>query len=201
MHLKRADPVLAGVIERVGPCRLVARAEGTHFDAMLRNIAYQQLSGSAAGTIFGRFLALYGGSAPLPAELIATPDEQLRAVGLSRQKVAYMKDLAERVESEDVLIHSLHELADDEIIEALTRVKGIGKWTAQMFLMFRLGRPNVLPDLDLGVQKGIKLAYGLRTLPTPERVRKIGKKWEPYCSVASWYMWRILDLPNAQRAK
>jgi DNA-3-methyladenine glycosylase II len=136
---------------------------------------------------------LYGGRPPLPSELATTPDEQLRAVGLSRQKSAYLKDLGSRVASGELPIETLHELTDDEIVAALTQVKGIGRWTAQMFLMFRLGRPDVLPDLDLGIQKGIQRAYRLRKLPTPERVKKIGAKWAPYRTVASWYLWRYLD--------
>jgi len=192
-HLKRVDPVMAQVIERVGSYKGWPATGGTHFDAVARSIVFQQLSGKAAGTIHGRFQGLYGGRTPLPAELAATSDEQLRAVGLSRQKSAYLKDLGARVASGEVPIETLHELTDDEVIAALTQVKGIGRWTAQMFMMFRLGRPDVLPDLDLGVQKGIQRAYRLRKLPTPDRVQKIGAKWAPYRTVASWYLWRLLD--------
>jgi DNA-3-methyladenine glycosylase II len=192
-HLKKVDPVMAQVIERVGSYKGWPATGGTHFDAVARSIVFQQLSGKAAGTIHGRFQGLYGGRTPLPAELAATPDEQLRAVGLSRQKSAYLKDLGARVASGEVPIETLHELTDDEVISALTQVKGIGRWTAQMFMMFRLGRPDVLPDLDLGVQKGIQRAYRLRKLPAPERVKKIGAKWAPYRTVASWYLWRLLD--------
>src|SRR5690348_6562930 len=165
-HLKRADPTLARVIERVGVCRFTPRTEGTHFDAVARSIVYQQLSGSAAHTIYTRWLSLYGGRAPSPLELLETPDATLRGVGLSRQKIAYLKDLAHRSSAGDVPIDTLHELDDAEVIAALTRVKGVGRWTAQMFLMFRLGRPDVLPELDLGIRKGIQRAYGLRTLPS-----------------------------------
>jgi DNA-3-methyladenine glycosylase II len=193
-HLKRADPKLAAVIERVGPCRLEPRADGSHFDHVARAIVYQQLSGKAASTIFGRFCGLYGGRVPTPAELIATPDESLRAVGLSRQKLGYLRSLAETVHRGDLAIDDLHELPDESVLNALVRVKGIGKWTAQMFLIFRLGRPDVLPDLDLGIQKGIQRAYNLRKLPSPDRVREIGAKWSPYASVASWYLWRSLDV-------
>jgi DNA-3-methyladenine glycosylase II len=125
--------------------------------------------------------------------LLATPDEVLRSVGLSRQKIAYMKDLARRVVQGDVPMHTLHELDDDGIIDALTRVKGVGRWTAQMFLMFRLGRPNVLPELDLGIRKAIQLAYRTRALPSVERVRRIAAPWAPYRTVACWYLWRTLD--------
>lgn len=192
-HLKRHDPVMAQVIARVGPCRLVPRAEGTHFDAVLRSIIYQQLSGKAAFTILTRLLALYGGRAPTPRELLATGDEPLRAAGLSRQKIAYLRDLAAKVDAGEVPLEAIEDLEDEAVIEALTRVKGVGRWTAQMFLLFRLGRPNVLPELDLGVRKAIKIEYRKRRMPTPEQVRQIGRVWEPYCSVASWYLWRSLD--------
>src|SRR5215216_978407 len=194
-HLKKVDPRLAQVIEKLGPYKGWPPSDGTHFDAVARSIVFQQLSGKAAGTIHGRFQGLYGGRTPLPSELASTSDEQLRAVGLSRQKSAYLKDLGARVATGQLSIETLHELTDEEVITALTQVKGIGRWTAQMFLMFRLGRPDVLPDLDLGVQKGIQKAYHLRKLPTPERVKKFGAKWAPYRTVGSWYMWRLLDAP------
>jgi DNA-3-methyladenine glycosylase II len=192
-HLKRADPTLAAVIARVGPCRFEPRAEGTHFEAVARAIVYQQLSGKAAGTIHGRFHALYGGRAPEPDELLATPDDALRGAGLSRQKVGYLRDLAGRVAAGDVPLDRVERLGDDEVIAALTRVKGVGRWTAQMFLMFRLGRPDVLPDLDLGVQKAIQLAYRRRAMPKPADVLRVGRPWAPYRTVASWYLWRSLD--------
>src|SRR6185503_20651184 len=150
-HLKKVDPVLATVIDKVGTYKGWPASNGSHFDAVCRSIVFQQLSGKAAGTIHGRFQGLYGGRTPRPDELVTTSDEQLRAVGLSRQKSAYLKDLGARVASGDLPIETLHELTDAEIITALTQVKGIGRWTAQMFMMFRLGRPDVLPDLDLGV--------------------------------------------------
>ena len=196
-HL-RADPALARIIAQVGPCRLAPTAEGTHFDALVRSIIYQQLSGKAAATIHRRVEEVFGGRAPMPAELAAMPDETLRAAGLSRQKLGYLKDLAARVDSGEVPLDHLDALPDDEIIEALVRVKGIGRWTAQMFLMFRLGRPDVLPELDLGIQKGIQRAYRLRSLPKPDRVRKIGAKWAPYSSIACWYLWRSLDTDTAK---
>jgi DNA-3-methyladenine glycosylase II len=192
-HLKRVDPKLAAVIERVGPCRYTVAADGSHFDAVARSIIYQQLSGKAAGTIHGRFRDLYGGRTPLAHELIATDDEQLRSAGLSRQKIGYLRDLASHVHERGLPIDTLHELDDDAIIEALTRVKGVGRWTAQMFLMFRLGRQDVLPDLDLGIQNGVQKAYRLRKRPTPARVLEIGAKWAPYRTIASWYLWRFVD--------
>jgi DNA-3-methyladenine glycosylase II len=197
-HLKRADPVLARVVARVGPCRFEPRAEGTHFEAVARAIVYQQLSGKAAGTIHTRFHALYGGRAPEPAELLATGDDALRSAGLSRQKVGYLRDLAARVGAGDLPLDRVDALGDDDLIAALTRVKGVGRWTAQMFLMFRLGRPDVLPDLDLGVQKAIQLAYGRRAMPKPADVLRIGAPWAPYRTVASWYLWRFLDNGGGQ---
>ncbi len=197
-HLRRADPIMAGVMERVGPCRFRVSDGGSHFDAVVRSIVYQQLSGSAAATIHGRLLALYAGATPEPALLLATSDDLLRGVGLSRQKISYLRDLAARVESGDVPVQSLHELDDDAIIEALTRIKGVGRWTAQMFLMFRLGRPDVLPELDLGVRKAIQLAYRTRGLPSTERVHKIGKRWAPYRTIASWYLWASLDMKETK---
>lgn len=197
-HLKRVDPVLAGVIERVGPCRLSARAEGTHFDALLRSIVYQQLSGKAAGTILARVLTHYGERYPTPAEILATPDEPLRAAGLSRQKLSYLRDFATRVGSGEVPLHDIDHLDDETIIAHLVRVKGIGRWTVQMFLMFRLGRPDVLPELDLGIQNAIKRAYRKRKRPTPKDVKKIGARWSPYASVASWYLWRSLENGDGQ---
>jgi DNA-3-methyladenine glycosylase II len=197
-HLRRVDPVMAGVIERVGPCRYRVNDGGSHFDAVVRSIVYQQLSGSAASTIHSRLLALYGGATPEPAQLLATADEVLRGVGLSRQKISYLRDLAARVESDEVPMQSIHELDDDAVIETLSRIKGVGRWTAQMFLMFRLGRPDVLPELDLGVRKAIQLAYRTRALPSIERVHKIGARWAPYRTIASWYLWASIDMKEAK---
>ncbi len=188
---------MARVIEQVGRCSLEPKLDGTHFDAIARSIIFQQLSGKAAGTIHGRFQGLYGGRTPAPQELMKTMDGKLREIGLSRQKAAYLKDLAQRTFSGEIAVESLHDLDDDAIMDALVRITGVGRWTAQMFLMFRLGRPDVLPDLDLGIQKGIMRAYGLRKLPRPERVKKIGARWAPYRTVASWYMWRLLDTTDS----
>jgi DNA-3-methyladenine glycosylase II len=192
-HLRKVDPKLGAVIDRVGPCDYAPKREGTHFEAVVRSIVYQQLSGKAAGTIHGRFLSLFANAKPLPDVLLGMTDDAMRAVGLSRQKIGYMRDLATRVVSGSVAIETLDDLSDQEIIDALVQVKGVGRWTAQMFLMFRLGRPDVLPDLDLGIQKGIQKAYRLRALPKPARVLEIGAKWAPYRTVASWYLWRSLD--------
>ena len=194
-HLRRTDPALAKIIDEVGDCRMTPRTEGSHFDALVRAIVYQQLSGKAAATIHGRFQGLYGNRPPTPEEVLATDDERLRSVGLSRQKIASIRDLAAKVAGGEVPIDRLDSMPDDEVIESLIRVRGIGRWSAQMFLMFRLGRPNVLPDLDLGVQKGIQHAYRLASLPKPKDVLRIGERWAPFASVASWYMWRVLELP------
>lgn len=192
-HLADADPILGEVIARVGPCRFEARAEGSHFGALARAIVYQQLSGKAAGTIHGRFLDLFGGE-PTSAKLLATPDETLRGVGLSRQKLTYMQDLARHVEEGRLPRDEIARMEDDELIRALVAVKGVGRWTAQMFLMFRLGRPDVLPELDLGVQKAVMLAYRLPEMPKPKELAALGEKWRPYRSIASWYWWRSLEI-------
>jgi len=192
-HLKRADPILARIIEAVGPCRLVTLSEGTHFHAILRSITHQQLSGKAAETIHGRVLALFE-QGITPAALLAAPDETLRAAGLSGAKVRYVKDLA--AHSAAGALDRLHDLSDAEAIETLVRIKGVGRWTAQMVLMFRLGRLDIVPELDLGVRKAIQLAYGMRKMPTPKRVTAIGRTWTPYGTIASWYLWRSLELPK-----
>jgi DNA-3-methyladenine glycosylase II len=181
------------VIEEVGACRFIPRAEGTHFDALVRAVVYQQLSGKAASTILGRVLALYGGRYPIADELVATSEEKLRAAGLSRQKQSYLRDLARHVQDGTLPLDRLHELDDAQIIEALTAVKGIGRWSAQMFLMFRLGRPDVLPDADLGIRKGVQRAYRMRKLPPPKKVQQVGARWSPYATYACWYLWRSLD--------
>src|SRR5512140_3270306 len=192
---------MADVIARVGPCTLQPREEWTHFDALVRSIVYQQLSGKAAATIHGRVLALIGDGDAAPEKIVATSHDALRAAGLSNQKASYVRNLAEHVLDGSLPVKSLHELTDDEIITALTQVKGIGRWSAQMFLMFRLGRPDVLPDLDLGIQKGLQRAYGLRKMPAPKDVLRHGEKWAPYRTSASWYLWRLLDVPEPARSK
>jgi DNA-3-methyladenine glycosylase II len=192
-HLKKVDPKLAAVIAKVGKCEYAPRKERSHFEAVLSSIVYQQLSGKAAATIYGRFAGLFEGGIPVPQLLLDHPDETLRGVGLSRQKIGYMRDLATKVLSGALPIETLDQLSDQEAIDALVQVKGVGRWTAQMFLMFRLGRPDILPDLDLGIQKAIQRAYRLRKLPSPARVLEIGAKWAPYRTIASWYLWRSLD--------
>jgi DNA-3-methyladenine glycosylase II len=199
-HLRRADPRLAEIMTRVGPCRFAPQAEGTHFDALVRSIIYQQLSGSAAATIHGRVIAAFNG-APDPESLLKSEDELLRACGVSRQKIGYLRDLAAAAIDGRVPVSALHELGDEEVISALTSVKGVGRWTAHMFLMFRLGRPDVLPELDLGVRKAMMRIYRLRKMPSTERVHQIGAPWAPYRTVASWYLWRSLELPAEQKIR
>ncbi len=199
-HLKRVDPVLARVIDRVGPCRIQLRGAGTHFQALARSIVFQQLSGKAAGTIHGRFAALFPGGEPEPASLLAFTDAQLRSAGLSRQKIGYLRDLSEKVASGALPLDAVDTMEDDELIAHLVQVKGIGRWTAQMFLMFRLGRRNVLPELDLGIQNAIRRAYGKRKRPSPKQVRAIGAKWSPHSTVACWYLWRSLENGDGQGA-
>jgi DNA-3-methyladenine glycosylase II len=193
LHLKKADPVMARIMAEVGPCRYEVKNFGTHFDALCRSIIYQQLSTKAAGTIHGRFLDLFPDRRPSPEQLIALPEETLRGVGLSRQKLSYLRDLAHKVHTGELPLDHLDALPDKEIIDYLVQVKGIGVWTAQMFLMFRLGRLDVLPDLDLGIRNAIKKAYKVRGVPNAKRIAKIGGPWTPYASVACWYLWRSLD--------
>jgi DNA-3-methyladenine glycosylase II len=193
LHLRKSDPVMARLIAEIGPCRYEVKNFGTHFDALCRSIIYQQLSTKAAGTIHGRFLALFPDARPSPDALLALPEETLRGVGLSRQKLNYLRDLAARVHRGELPLDHLDERPDAEIIEYLVQVKGIGVWTAQIFLMFRLGRLDVLPDLDLGIRNAIKRAYRVRGVPNAKRIAKIGAPWRPYASVACWYLWRSLD--------
>jgi DNA-3-methyladenine glycosylase II len=168
------------------------------FDALAESIAYQQLSGKAAATIFGRVRALYPRRKWLdPEKLLATPDETLRAAGLSRAKTAALKDLAAKTIDGTVPSgRALLRMTDDEIIERLTTVRGIGRWTVEMLLLFDLGRPDVWPVDDYGVRKGFAKTFGRRKLPTPKQLMKFGEKWRPYRSVAAWYFWRALDAPD-----
>jgi 3-methyladenine DNA glycosylase/8-oxoguanine DNA glycosylase len=191
--LLRKDPILAALIRKHGPCGLAAAQRSDHFAALVRAIAGQQLSTKAASTIYGRLEALMPGKHPTPEALAALSDDQLRAVGMSRQKTASLRDLSEKVLSGALPLDALDAMSDDDVIAALTQVRGIGRWTAEMFLMFRLHRPDVLPLGDLGIVNAVKQVYGLRKIPTPERIRKLGEAWRPYRSVASWYLWRSLD--------
>jgi DNA-3-methyladenine glycosylase II len=191
IHLKAADPVLCAIIERVGECRLEFR--NPDFSTLVRSIVYQQLSGKAASTILRRLLDAMPDGALTPEAILALTPEQMRAQGLSGQKTSYIRDLAARTRSGELDFARFPEMTDADVIEHLTRVKGVGVWTAHMFLIFALRRPDVLPVGDLGVRSAIRKAYRLRALPKPDRMEKIAKRWHPYSSVAAWYLWRSLD--------
>jgi DNA-3-methyladenine glycosylase II len=187
------DPVLASLIRRHGPCGLAAAQRADHFSALVRAITGQQLSTKAATTIYGRMVALMPGGVPTVEGFSGVKDEELRAAGMSRQKIAYLRDLCEKISARALDLAALDALPDEDVVNALVRVKGIGRWSAEMFLIFRLHRPDVLPVGDLGIVIAVQRAYGLRARPKPERLRKIGEAWRPYRSVASWYLWRSLD--------
>ncbi|MGD0178292.1 MAG: DNA-3-methyladenine glycosylase [Terriglobales bacterium] len=190
-HLKKSDPVLRAIIERVGPCRMEFGEPVFH--SLAEAIVYQQLNGKAAVTIFNRFAAL-AGQPVTPEGILKLTPENMRAVGLSKQKSSYLFDMAERAIRGELDFTRLPGLSDEEVIKHLTQVKGVGVWTAHMFLMFTLKRPNVLPTGDFGVQMAIKKHYGKRKLPKPLQMEKIAKPWEPYRSIACWYLWRSLDI-------
>ena len=190
--LARRDPVIRDLMRRYGPCGLAEAQHTDPFRALVQAIISQQLSTRAAATIEGRFSGLFGG-VPTPRHVAETPDVQLRAVGLSSQKVRYIRDLCQRVEDGSLPLASLDHLPDDDVIAVLTQVKGIGRWTAEMFLMFRLHRPDVLPVNDLGIVKAVQREYRMRTLPTPKRLLRLGESWRPFRSVACWYLWASLD--------
>ncbi len=193
-HLRTVDPAFAELIDRVGPCRLVLRDSGTHFGYVVRCIVGQQLSGKAAETIHGRVLALYGNRSPLPSELLKTKDPVLRAAGLSGRKVEYVKELAARTHSGELAVERIHEMDDEAVLDTLTSVRGIGRWTAQMVLLFRLGRPDVFPELDLSIQKAVQQVLGMRKPPPPKKMIRISERWAPHRSVATWYLYRSLEV-------
>ncbi|HTM40523.1 MAG TPA: DNA-3-methyladenine glycosylase [Terriglobales bacterium] len=214
-HLQQADPVMAGIIERIGPFKM--RYREPSFDAMARSIVFQQLHGKAAATIFERVrTACHGvcgpgsltragrGEAPspheqdglTPASILTLSEDQLRACGLSRQKLSYLRDLAQRTASGEIDFARLQEMSDEDVIEHLTRVKGIGVWSAQMFLIFALRRLNVMPTVDYGINFAIKKAYRKRQMLKPKQILKISRPWHPYCSVACWYLWRYAELKD-----
>jgi DNA-3-methyladenine glycosylase II len=190
-HLKTSDPVLRAIMEQVGPCRMEFGVP--EFASVAESIVYQQLNGKAAATIFARFAALAG--KPLtPQGILKLTDVELRGVGLSKQKSSYLKDLSAKTAEGLLDFTALGDMPDEEVIKHLTQVKGIGVWTAHMFLMFSLRRPNVLPTGDYGIQVAIKKYYKKRKLPKPKDMDKIARAWEPYRSVACWYLWRSLDI-------
>jgi DNA-3-methyladenine glycosylase II len=190
--LARRDPILRDLMRRHGPCGLAESQHTDPFVALLHAIISQQLSTRAAATIAGRVAALLDGP-PAPSRVVAVTDAQLRAAGLSGQKVSYLRDLCARIDAGALPLDALDHMTDDEVIDALTQVKGIGRWTAEMFLMFRLHRPDVLPVGDLGIVKAVQRAYRLRKIPSPARLLRLGESWRPYRSVACWYLWASLE--------
>ena len=195
-HLRRADPVMRALIDRIGPLDEYARRRGRPTDAygtLLRAIVGQQLSTKAARTIYERMTGLWGGKTPTPQQLLDTDPEAIRAAGMSRPKVAYLRDLAEHVLDGRLELDRLNELSDEEISAELTAVKGIGQWSADMFLIFHMGRPDVLPIGDLGVRRAAGVVYALPEMPAPEALFELGEPWRPHRSLASLYLWRSLD--------
>jgi DNA-3-methyladenine glycosylase II len=197
-HLSRVDPVMARIIDEVGPYRV--RVSRGRFQALARAILFQQLAGRAALAIYGRFVALFPGrSFPTPEQVIECTDEDLRKAGVSRQKAVYLRDLAAHIANKSLNFHRFAAMSDDEIIGDLTRVKGIGRWTAEIFLMFNLGRPDVLPLDDLGLRIAARQAYKMEKLPSKRELEELGELWRPYRSAASWYLWQStrIVLPDA----
>jgi DNA-3-methyladenine glycosylase II len=191
-HLLKADPVMREIVKGVGPYTIEVR--GMPYQSLLRAILYQQLAGPAAAAIEKRFLAMFGGRIPEPHELAPMTDEQLRIAGISRQKAGYMRSIAEHFGNGHVSDRKLLRMSDEEVIDAVTQIKGVGRWTADMLLMFCIGRPDVLPVGDLGIQNAMKLAYGLDAMPKPPEMEALAEPWRPYRSAGSWYLWRRGDL-------
>jgi DNA-3-methyladenine glycosylase II len=192
-HLKRADPVLSAIIDRVGEYRIEFRSPD--FETLVKSIIYQQLSGRVASVIFARLAKAAGGKIT-PATVLKLRPSRMRTLGLSGQKTAYIRDLARHTRTGAVAFDHLAGLTDQQVIEQLTQVKGVGPWTVHMFLIFALRRNDVLPTGDLGIRNAIRKAYGLAELPLPVEVEALAERWRPYCTVASWYLWRSLE-PNA----
>src|SRR5215203_5873557 len=184
---------MAALMREHGACGLADAVRADHLSALTRSIVFQQLSTKAASTIHGRLLGLLPGASVTAPALRAVTDDQFRTAGISRQKALYLRDLADRVSSGVLQLEGLDQLDDESVIAALCTVKGIGRWTAEMFLMFRLHRPDVLPVGDLGIVTAVQRAYGLRKRPTPDRLRQLAEPWKPYRSIACWYLWRSLD--------
>jgi DNA-3-methyladenine glycosylase II len=190
--LMRRDPRLSALIKRVGKCRLPESRTRHPFAALVRAVIAQQLSGKAAQTIHDRVMALVGGVDRLdPSSLLAVDPTALRGAGLSRQKISYLQDLAAHVQDGRLDLDALETLPDAEVIEAITAVRGFGRWTAEMFLMFRLNRPDVFPVGDLGIVKGVQTLYGMKARPAPRTMERLAEPWRPYRSIAAWYLWRI----------
>ena len=194
-HLKRNDPIMAGIMNRTRPIKF--ELDDDHYEAVVGSIIFQQLAGTAARAILNRFKAMYGGRVPTPREYLSTDESKLRSSGLSPQKISYIKDLAERIESGKLDLKRLEEMSDEEAMRELDDVRGIGRWTAEMFLLFKLGRTDVLPVDDLGLRKAAKRAYKLRKLPTRDRFEQLAEKWHPYSSISTLYLWRSSEKPEA----
>lgn len=195
-YLIKADKKLAKLIEGDGPIDPATDRRGSRrdaYEALARAIVGQQLSTKAAASIWGKVLALFGGKTPTPEQLLAVPPQELRDAGLSWSKVAYVRDLAERVRDGELNLKRLPELADEDVIAALTEIKGVGRWTAEMFLIFHLGRPDVLSTGDLGIRRAVQITYGLDELPGPEEMERIAEPWRPHRTLACLYLWRSLD--------
>ena len=194
-HLSSVDSTLGSFIERAGPFNMRLRSMHNPFEALARNIIYQQLHGTAAAAIHRRVLALFGRDKLRPRDVFNASDESLRGAGLSGAKLAALKDLAAKTMDGTVpTLARLQRMGDEEIVERLTQVRGVGRWTVEMLLIFRLGRPDVLPVGDFAVRKGFSLAYGLSEMPKPKELMQYGERWRPFRSVASWYMWRASEL-------
>lgn len=192
-HLSKADPRLAAIIKRIGPCELHAAAPRDPFHTLALSIASQQLSTKAAATIFGRFCDLFPRRKPTPQRVMTLTDAEIRATGFSTAKVTFIKDLAQHVLDGRLDLKKLRKHPDEEVMRQLVAVKGIGRWTAEIFLMFRLGRLDVLPADDLGLMIAVQRVYGMRKRPDAKKLRKLGAAWSPYRSVASWYLWQSLE--------
>jgi 3-methyladenine DNA glycosylase/8-oxoguanine DNA glycosylase len=199
-HVAARDERLARVISAYGPMRLELAATQSTFEALAESIVYQQLHGKAAATIHGRLCALFPRKRLAPEGILSTPDDALRAAGLSRNKLLALRDLATRTLDGGVpTVRALRSMSDDDIVERLVQVRGIGRWTVEMLLIFRLGRPDVLPVHDFGVRHGFQLAYGKRAMPTPKELALHGERWRPFRTVASWYLWRAVELDREVR--
>jgi 3-methyladenine DNA glycosylase/8-oxoguanine DNA glycosylase len=193
-HLIKVDPKLGRIIKKVGPCRLHAVAPRDPFEALCLSIASQQLSTKAADTIFKRFCALFPRDyRPTPERVMTLTEEEIRAVGFSRPKVTFIRDLAAHVLDRRLDLEGLKKHPDDEVLRQLVAVKGIGRWTAEIFLMFRLGRPDIFPADDLGLMNAAQRVYGLRKRPDAKRLRQMSEAWKPHRSVAAWYLWQSLS--------
>jgi DNA-3-methyladenine glycosylase II len=192
-HLLEVDPAFAGIVASAPDFAVHGRRQGDYFNALVRAIVYQQLAGKAAAAIHGRFLAVFGGE-PTPAAILATPDETLRACGLSMAKLVAIRDLALKSSDGTVPLERIEKLPDDEIVTRLSAVRGIGRWTAEMFLIFQLGRQDVWPVDDLGVRRGYAVIHGLAQWPKPKELQALGEVYRPYRTAAAWYCWRTADI-------